>query len=142
MPFAGLEGTEDGGELFREREEPAISRRLLIAKDMDKTAGSKTSTGHASGEPRLVDFGKKAGDLIPTGSLASFAGIAYEDEKEIQAVAGGIHQAVRAATDHVAEGGEKLEQNGGGMRLGVRSDGADGEPCGPMESGHGEIGKR
>jgi hypothetical protein len=141
VPAAGLERTEDGGELLREREEPAIGRRLLIAKGMDKTAGCKTSAGDAGREPRLVDFGKEAGDLTPTGALARFAGIAYEDKKEVQTVAGGIHHAVRSATDHVAEGGQKLEQDGGGMGLGVRSDGADGEPGVAVESGDGEPGQ-
>ena len=141
MPVAGLERTEDGGELFRKREEPAIGGRLLIAKSMDKTAGGKTSGGDAGGEPRLVDFRKEAGDLTPTGAFARFAGIAHEHEKEVQTVAGGIHHAVRSAADHVAKDDQKLEQNGGGMRLGVRSDGADGKSGVAVESGHGEPGR-
>jgi hypothetical protein len=141
VPAAGLERPEDGGKLFREREEAAISRRLLIAKGMDKTAGGKTSAGDAVREPRLVDFRKEAGDLTPTGALARFAGIADEDEEEVQTVAGGIHHAVRSRADHVAEGRQKLEQNGGGMRLGVASDGADGEPGVAMERGHWELGR-
>jgi hypothetical protein len=108
---------------------------------MDKTTGCKTSGGDAVREPRLVDFGKEAGDLAPTAALARFAGIAYEDEKEVQTVAGGIHHAVRSRADHVAEGGQKLEQNGGGMGLRVRSDGADGEAGVAVESGHGEPGR-
>jgi hypothetical protein len=140
VPVAGLERPEDGGELFREREEPAIGGRLLITKSMDKTAGCKTSGVDASGEPGLVDFRKEAGDLTPTGALARLAGIAYEDEKEVQTVTGGIHQAVRSTTDHVAKGGQKLEQDGGGMGLGVRSDGADGEPGATVESGRGQHG--
>ena len=142
MPVAGLERTEDEGELFGEREEPAIGRRLLIAKGMDKTAGGKTSGGDAAREPRLVDFRKEAGDLTPTGALARFAGIANENEKEVQTVAGGIHHAVRSRADHVAEGRQKLEQNGSGMRLGVGCDGADSEPGAAMERGHGELGRR
>jgi hypothetical protein len=141
VPVAGLERTENGGELFREREEPAIGGRLLIAKGVDKTAGCKTSAGDAGREPRLIDFRKEAGDLTPTGALARFAGIAYEDEKEVQTVAGGIHHAVRSRADHVAEGSQKLEQNGGGMGLGVGSNGADGESGITVESGHGEPGK-
>ena len=141
MPVARLERTEDEGELFREREEPAIGRRLLIAKAMDKTTGCKTSGGDAGREPRLVDFRKEAGDLAPTGALARFAGIAYQDEKEVQTVAGGIDDAVRSGADHVAKGGQKLEQNGGGIRLGVGSDGADGEPGVAVKSGHGKPGR-
>jgi hypothetical protein len=137
----GLEGPEDGGKLFREREEPAIGGRLLIAKGMDKTAGCETSASDAVGEPRLVDFRKEACDLTPTGALARFAGIADEDEKEVQTVAGGIHHAVRSRADHVAEGSQKLEQNGGGMRLGVASDGADGESGVAMERGYVEAGR-
>jgi hypothetical protein len=56
-------------------------------------------------------------------------------------VAGGIDHAVRSGADHVAKGGQKLEQNGGGMRLGVRSDGADGEPGVAVKSGHGKPGR-
>jgi hypothetical protein len=104
VAVAGLERPEDGGKLFRKREEPAIGGRLLIAKGMDKTAGCKASAGDAVREPRLVDFRKQAGDLTPTGALARFAGIADEDEKEVQTVAGGIHHAVRPRADHVAEG--------------------------------------
>jgi hypothetical protein len=83
VPVAGLERTEDGGKLLREREEPAIGGRLLIAKGVDKTPGCKTSAGDAGREPRLVDLSKEAGDLTPTGALACFAGIANEDEKEV-----------------------------------------------------------
>ena len=98
---------------------------------MDKATGGKASGGDAGGEPGLVDFGKEAGDLIPTGALAGFAGIAYEHDEEVQTVAGGIDHAVGSAAGHVAKDGQKLEENGGGMGLGVGSDGADGEPGEP-----------
>jgi hypothetical protein len=125
MPIARLEGSENGGELFREREEPAVGGWLLITQSIDKTAGCKTSAGYASGEPRLVDFRKEAGDLTPTGALAGFAGIAYEHEKEVQTVAGGVDHAVRSTADHVAEDGQELEENSRGMSLRVRSERAD-----------------
>jgi hypothetical protein len=125
MPIARLERTEDGGELFREREEPAVGGWLLITQSIDKTAGCKTSAGYASGEPRLVDFCKEAGDLTPTGALASFAGVAYEHEKEVQTVAGGVDHAVRSTADHVAEDGQELEENSRGMSLSVRNERAD-----------------
>jgi hypothetical protein len=141
VPVAAFERTEDGGELFRKREEPAVGGRLLIAQSIDQAAGCETSAGDAVGEPRLVDFCKEAGDLAPTGSLARFAGIAYEYEKEVQTVAGGVDHAVRSTADHVAEGGQKLEENGGGVGLGVWSDGADGESRVAMESGHGKLGR-
>jgi hypothetical protein len=139
VSVAALEGVEDGSELFREREEPAVGRRLLIAKSMDKAAGGKTSAGDAGGEPRLIDFCKEAGDLTPTGALARFAGIAYEDEKEVQTVAGSIHHAVRSTADHVAEDGQQLEENGGRVGLGVGSDGADGASGETVECGRGKL---
>ena len=74
MPVAGLERTEDGGELFREREEPAVGGWLLITQSIHKTAGCKTGAGDAGGEPRLVDLGKEAGDLqciFPNGAWRS-----------------------------------------------------------------------
>ena len=94
MPVGALERMEDGGELFREREEPAVGRRLLIAQSIDEATGCKTSGGDAGGEPRVVDFREEAGDLTPTDALAGLAGVAYEHDEEIQAVAGGIGHAV------------------------------------------------
>jgi hypothetical protein len=41
-------------------------------------------------------------------------------------MAGGTDHAVGAWADYVAKDGEKLEENGGGLRLSVRSHGADG----------------
>ena len=110
MSVAALDRIEDGGELFREREEPAIGSRLLIAQSIDEATGGKTSAGDAGGEPWLVNFGKEAGDLAPTGALARFAGISYEHEKEVQTVAGSIHHAVGSTADHVAEDCQKLKE--------------------------------
>lgn len=139
MSVAALERIEDGGKLFREREEPAIGSRLLIAQSIDKATGGKTSAGDAGGEPGLVDFCKEAGDLVPTGALARFAGIAYEHEKEVQTVAGSIHHAVRSTAGHVAEDSQKLKEDGGRVGFGVWSDGADGQSGGTVESGHGQL---
>ena len=56
-------------------------------------------------------------------------------------MAGGIDHAVRSGADQVAKGGQKLEQNGGGMRLGVGSDGADGEPGVAVKAATGSLGE-
>ena len=139
MPVGALERMEDGGELFREREEPAVGRRLLIAQSIDEATGCKTSGGDAGGEPRVVDFREEAGDLTPTGALAGLAGVAYEHDEEIQAVAGGIDHAVGSTADQVAECGQKLEEDGGRVALGVGSDGTDGESGETVESGFAQL---
>ena len=139
MRIGALERIEDGGELLREREQPAVGRRLLIAQSIDEATGCKTSGGDAGGEPGVVDFCEEAGDLIPTGALAGLAGIAYEHDKEIQAVAGGIDHAVGSRADQVAECGQKLEEDGGRVGLSMRSDGADGESCETVESGFAQL---
>jgi hypothetical protein len=87
----------------------------------------------------VVDFCEEAGDLTPTGALAGLAGIAYEHDEEIQAVAGGIDHAVGPTADQVAECGQKLEEDGGRVGLGVGSDGADGESCETVESGFAQL---
>ena len=140
MPVASLEGMEDGGKLFREREKAAVGGRLLITQSMNEPTGGKASTGDAGGEPWLVDFRKEAGDLIPAGALAGLAGIAHEHDEEIQTVAGGIDHAMGSTADYVAEDGQKLEEHGGRVGLGMGSDGADGESCEAMESGFGQAG--
>jgi hypothetical protein len=139
VPVGALERMKDGGELFREREEPAVGRRLLIAQSIDEATGRKTSGADAGGEPRAVDFCEEAGDLIPTGALACLAGIAYEHDEEIQAVAGGIDHAVGSTSDQVAECGEQLEENGGRVGLGLGSDGTDGESCETVKSGFAQL---
>jgi hypothetical protein len=45
----------------------------------------------------------------------------------------GVDHAVGSTADQIAEGSEKLEEDGGRMCLGVRSDGTDGEPGGAMK---------
>ena len=140
VALGALEGMEDGGELLGEREETAVGGRLLIAQSIDEAAGGQASGGDAGGEPRAVDFGEEAGDLVPAGALAGLAGIAYEHDEEVEAVAGGIDHAVGSGADEVAEGGEELEEDGGGMGLGVGSDGADGESCETVKGGFGKHG--
>jgi hypothetical protein len=130
---------EDGGELFRKREEPAVGRRLLIAQSIDEATGCKTSGGDAGGEPGVVDFREETSDLTPTGALAGLAGIAYEHDEEVQAVAGGIDHAVGSTAEQVAECGQKLEENGGRVGFGVGSDGTDGESCETVKSGSAQL---
>jgi hypothetical protein len=129
---------EDGGELIAKGKEAAIGRRLLIAQSIDEAGGGEASGGDASIEPGAIHFGEKAGDLVPTGSLAGFAGFTYEHDEKVEAMTGGVDHAVGSAPDQVAEGGEELEKDGGGVSLGVRGDGADGESSEAMERGFGE----
>jgi hypothetical protein len=55
------------------------------------------------------------------------------------AVTGGIHHTVGAGANGVAEGGQKLEKNSGGMRLGVRGHGAYGQPGDAVKGGFAEF---
>jgi len=141
LPVASFERMQDRGELFRECQKPAIGRRLLIAQSINESTGCEASAGDASGKPGLVHLSEEPVDLTPTGALAGLAGIAYEHDVEVQTVAGGIDHAVGSTADHVAEDGEKLEEQGGRVGLSVGSNGADGESCEAMESGCGKPGR-
>jgi hypothetical protein len=44
-----------------------------------------------------------------------------------------------SAAGQVAEDREKLEENGGGVGLGVRSNGADGETCETVKGGFAQL---
>jgi hypothetical protein len=131
---------EDGGELFRECEKPAVGGRLLIAQSVDEATGGKARGDDASGEPGLVHLGEETSNLIPAGALTGLAGIAHEDDVQVETVASGIDHAVGSAAEQVAEDGEKLEEQGGRVGLGVGSDGADGESCETVESGIAQLG--
>jgi hypothetical protein len=87
----------------------------------------------------LVDFCEETGDLTPTGALAGFAGIAYQHDVEVQTVAGGIDHAMGSAAQEVAVDGQKLEEHGGRVGLGVGRDGADGAPCEAVERGFAQA---
>jgi acylphosphatase len=89
------------------------------------------------GEPKVVHFREQAADVAPAGALAGFAGVANEDDKEVQIVACGFDHAVRCRADHIAKGGEKLEENGGGIGLSVGRDGTD---CAAGDAVVGSIG--
>jgi hypothetical protein len=118
-----------------ERVRGPVGWRLLIAQGVDKADRREGRCGDTGVEPGAIDFGEEAGDLVPAGSLAALAGFAYQHDEEIEAVAGGTDHAVGAGADYVAKDGEKLEENGGGVRLSVRSPGADGRAGQAVEGG-------
>ena len=115
---------QHGGEFLGEHEQTAIA--CLLAHDGDETARGETGAGDTILRPGGIHFGEEAGDLVPTGSLARLAGFSDEHEEEVQGVAGGADHAVRAGADDVAKGGEQLQENGLGLGLGVRGQGAHG----------------
>ena len=114
MSVGALERVENRGKLFREGEEPAVGRRVLIAQSMDEATGCQARGGDASREPGLVDLGEEAGDLTPTGAFTGLAGIAHEHDVEVQTVAGGIDHAVGPAAGQVAEDGESWRRMAAG----------------------------
>jgi hypothetical protein len=87
----------------------------------------------------MIDFREETTDLVPTGTLASLAGFADEDHEEVEAMPGSVDHAVGRGTYGITEGGEKLEENGGGMRLGVRGERAHGQPGDAIEGGFPEF---
>jgi hypothetical protein len=127
------------GELFREREKPAVGRRLLVPQGMNEAARGKAGTGDTGREPWFVDQREEAGDLVPTGALTGFTGIADEDDEEVQTVACGIDEAVGPTAEQIAEDGEKLEEQGGWMGFRVRRDGSDGESGEAVKGGWVKI---
>ena len=96
--------------------------------------GCGAGGGYAARRPERVGFGEEAGDLAPAGPFAGLARFADEDDEEIEAVARGTDAAVRGGADEVAEGGQELEEDGGGIGLGVRGEGADEETGDTVES--------
>jgi hypothetical protein len=64
-----------------------------------------TTGGDTARRPKSVDFGKEISDLTPTPSFSSFAGLADEDDEEIEAVASGADEAMWGGSGKVAEGG-------------------------------------
>ena len=121
---AAAHGVEHGGEFLGEYEQTPVAG--LVAHAGHEAVSGETSAGHTTLRPGGIHFGEEAGYLVPTGSLAGFAGFSDEHDEEVQGVAGGADHAVRAGADHVAESGEQLQENGLGLGLGVRSQGADG----------------
>jgi hypothetical protein len=123
MAVVAAEHLEYGGELFGEDQEAAVGD--VVAYGVDEAVGVEAGVGDAVGEPGLVDLGDEAADVIPACSLAGFAGFADEDDEEIEAVTGGLHHAVGSGAEEVAEGGEELEEDGGGVGFGVGREGVD-----------------
>ncbi len=97
-----------------------------MAHEGHETVRGETRAGHTIFCPGGIHFFEEASYLVPTGSLAGFAGFSDEHDEEVQSVAGGADHAVRAGADHVAKGGEQLQEKGLGLGLGVRSQGAHG----------------
>jgi hypothetical protein len=74
----------------------------------------------------MIDFSEEAADLVPACSLAGLAGFADQHHEKVETVPGSIDHAVGSGASGIAEGGQKLEENGGGWSLGVRGQGAYG----------------
>ena len=117
---------QHGHEFLGEHEQTPIA--CLLAHNADEASGGETRAGDAIFGPGGIHFGEEARNLIPTGALARLAGFSDEHDEEVQGVTGGADHAVRAGAKDVAKGGEQLQENGFGLRLGVRSQGAYGFP--------------
>jgi hypothetical protein len=119
--LAGLaaEHVNHGCEFFREQEEPAIGGRLLIAQCVQDGAGGGAGGGHTARRPERIGFGKEAGDLAPAGPFAGLARFAYENDEEVEAVTCSTDATVRGGSGEVAEGSQELEEDGGGISLGL-----------------------
>jgi hypothetical protein len=111
----------------------------LIAEGPYETVGSEAGTVDAGGKPGWVDGGEEVGDEVPAGAFAAFAGIAHEDDEEVEGVAGGFDHAVGSGADEITEGGEKLEQECSGMRFGVGCEAVDNASRGTVEGGFIEL---
>ncbi len=109
------------------------SARLVAAPKRPGRDSLKAARGQAGGrdpvsEPGVVHFREEAADLAPASSLATFSGIPYQHDEEVQPVPGGLYDTVRRRPYKVAGGGEELQENGRGVGFGVRRDGPDHGP--------------
>ena len=138
VPLGVPQGMENGGEFLRERKQAAVRGRLLIAQSIDKGSGRQASGGDAFGDPRAIDFSEEAADLVPARSLAGLAGLADQHHEKVETMAGGIDHAVGRGTDGIAERGQQLEEDGGGMGFAVRGQAAYGQPRDAVECGIAE----
>ena len=132
------QGIEDDGEFFREGEQAAVRGRLLIAQSIDKRGGRQASGGDAFGDPGVVDFSEETADLVPACSLAGLAGFADQHHEKVETMAGSIDHAVGRGTNGIAERGQQLEEDGGGMGFAVRGQAAYGQPRDTVECGIAE----
>jgi len=97
----------------------------LVVQCLEDGVGGGAVGGDAVRDPGVVHFGEEAGDLTPACSFAGFAGLADEDDEEIEAVAGGADEGMGAGTCEVAEGGEELQQEGHRIGFTVGGETAD-----------------
>jgi hypothetical protein len=133
---------EHRGELFRKHEEAAVGDGSLITLSVEDAFDSGAAYRDAVRGPAWVDFCEEGGDLAPAGSFASLTGFADQDDEEIEAVTGGADAAVKRRADEIAEGGEELQQDSGGISFGVRSKAAHDEAGKAVEGWIGECRRR
>src|SRR5258707_1128534 len=93
---------------------------IAVVPGTAEEGGEEAVGGEAGGvdacrEPEWVDAFEEVDDEIPASAFAGFAGIADEDDEEVEGVAGGLDHAVGAGADEVAEGGQELKEDGGGV---------------------------
>jgi hypothetical protein len=141
VAFLASEYVEDRGKLFGKEQEAPVGGRLFIPQSIDEAARGQAGGGYAAVDPEFIYLREEATDLAPAGSLAGFAGIADQDDEEVQTVTGGFHHTVRGRPYKVAEGGKELEENGGRIGFGVRRDGADDSPGDTVERRRGKPGQ-
>src|SRR5580704_15088280 len=129
---------ENGGEFLREGKQAAVRGRLLIAQSEDKGSGRQASGSDTFGDPRAIDFREEAADLVPACSLARLAGFADQHDEKVESMAGSIDHAVGRGTNGIAERGQQLEEDGGGMGFAVRGQAAYGQPRDSVKCGIAE----
>jgi hypothetical protein len=86
----------------------------------------------------MIDFSEEAADLVPTCPLAGLAGFADQHHEKVETMAGSIDHAVGRGTNGIAEGGQQLEEDGGGMGFAVRGQAAYDQPRDAVECGVAE----
>jgi hypothetical protein len=92
----------------------------------------------AAGSPVGIDVLEEATDVAPRGPLAGRGGLAHQDDGEVEVMRVGFHREVGGAADDVAEGDERLQQQGHGIGLGEGLDQLDDGTGRPVDSGLGE----
>jgi hypothetical protein len=85
-----------------------------------------------------IDFREEAADLVPACSLASLAGFADQHDEKVESMAGSIDHAVGRGTNGIAERGQQLEEDGGGMCFAVRGQTAYSQARDAVECGIAE----
>ncbi len=141
--MAGLTAQQwkNGGEFLREQKETAVigrfaggfAGRFAVAERFEDVGGSGANGGDPLPGPGRIGFCEELGNLPPACSFASFAGLADEDDEEIEGMTGGTYESMRVGSDEVAESSEELQEQCGGIRFGMRSQGADDIPGEAMQ---------